>query len=140
MSSNELLHIITPFLTRFPELFRWFKEYTGHADGPPVHISSSGNSPTLSCDSMLNNINRTDRNTGEQSEVGESNCSTVESQCLLNKVKISLFMKIYIQNSAFNNPAVQILSETRLLPPLNKFSQYPSVHFRPSLQTAVFLF
>lgn len=39
ISSSELLQMVTPFLGRTPELFRWFKEFTGHAD-PPLHISS----------------------------------------------------------------------------------------------------
>lgn len=38
VSRGELLQMITPFLGRSPELFRWFKEYTGHAE-PPIHIS-----------------------------------------------------------------------------------------------------
>ncbi|KAG8324934.1 Paired amphipathic helix protein Sin3a [Homalodisca vitripennis] len=90
LSGTELLQLVTPFLGRYPELFRWFKEYTGHADGPPVHISTGINSPShnssLSCDSMLNNINRPERPGGEQSEIDFASCKRLgASYCALPK-------------------------------------------------------
>ncbi|XP_054279983.1 paired amphipathic helix protein Sin3b isoform X2 [Macrosteles quadrilineatus] len=88
VSRAELLQLATPFLGRFPELFRWFKEYIGHADGPPVHLSSSINSPphhTLSGgDNLLNSLNRPDRPTGEQGEIDFASCKRLgASYCAL---------------------------------------------------------
>uniref|UniRef100_A0A1B6LK83 Paired amphipathic helix protein Sin3a n=1 Tax=Graphocephala atropunctata TaxID=36148 RepID=A0A1B6LK83_9HEMI len=90
VSGTELLQLIIPFLGRFPDLFRWFKEYTGHAVGPPVHVSTGLNSPShnssISCDSLLNNINRPERSGGEQSEIDFASCKRLgASYCALPK-------------------------------------------------------
>ncbi|KAG8329242.1 Paired amphipathic helix protein Sin3a [Homalodisca vitripennis] len=45
LSGAKLLKLVTPFLGRFPELFRRFKEYIDDEDGPPVHISTGINQP-----------------------------------------------------------------------------------------------
>lgn len=42
ISEAELLQLTTPFLTSHPELLRWFKEFLGQTEAPPV--SSTNNS------------------------------------------------------------------------------------------------
>lgn len=70
VSKGELLQLATPFLGRFPELFRWFKEYLGLADGPPIHVpgssSPSSQGQPVMCDNIINNIARQERPTGDQ--------------------------------------------------------------------------
>lgn len=36
LSKSELLQVITPFLGKFPELLRWFREFMGQNDNEPI--------------------------------------------------------------------------------------------------------
>ena len=76
VSSSELVQLATPFLGRFPELLRWFKEFLGHTEsasaasgGPSAYQSL--HSSALS-DLASNNVSRSDRSAGDLAmEIGE---------------------------------------------------------------------
>lgn len=40
ISRAELVHVSTPFLGKFPELLKWFKEFVGHKDGQTAMINN----------------------------------------------------------------------------------------------------
>ena len=40
ISRGELVQLTSTFLNRYPELFKWFKEFVGYKDGPGQHTSS----------------------------------------------------------------------------------------------------
>lgn len=77
ISSAELVHLATPFLGRFPELLRWFKEFLGHNDSSAT-TSSGGTSAYQSLHSSAldnsgsGNVGRQDRSAGDLAmEIGE---------------------------------------------------------------------
>ena len=41
ISRTELVQLTAPFLNRYPELFKWFKDFVGYKDGP--HQNSGNN-------------------------------------------------------------------------------------------------
>lgn len=91
VSKGELLQLATPFLGRFPELFRWFKEYLGLADGPPIHVpgssSPSSQGQPVMCDNIINNVSRQERPTGDQAmDIDYATCKRLgASYCAVPK-------------------------------------------------------
>lgn len=81
VSSAELVQLATPFLGRFPELLRWFKEFLGHTESATtsaggtsayqsLHSSALDNSA-----SSANNVGRQDRSAGDLAmEIGRQKC------------------------------------------------------------------
>lgn len=56
VSKSELVHLVTPFLGKFPDLFKWFKDFIGFKDFSPivesqlgVNQTSCNNSPPKIC-------------------------------------------------------------------------------------------
>merc|ERR1711981_935732 len=41
ISRGEIVQLTSTFLNRYPELFKWFKEFVGYKDGPGQHASSA---------------------------------------------------------------------------------------------------
>lgn len=41
ISKSELLQIVTPFLGKFPELLKWFREFMGQNETEPVPYNSA---------------------------------------------------------------------------------------------------
>jgi paired amphipathic helix protein Sin3a len=67
VSSSELVQLVSPFLSRFPELLRWFKEFLGHND---TSVGGSAGSTyqslhSSSVESTSTGSNRQDRATGD---------------------------------------------------------------------------
>ncbi|XP_018902629.1 paired amphipathic helix protein Sin3a [Bemisia tabaci] len=91
VSKGELIQLVTPFLGKFPELFRWFKEFIGQAEGNmyvPCALSrnvSPVHSPLN--DPIPNNALRSDRPTGELAmEIDYTTCKRLgASYCALPK-------------------------------------------------------
>jgi histone deacetylase complex regulatory component SIN3 len=40
LSRTELVHLVTPFLGKFPELLKWFKDFLGYKEGASASIST----------------------------------------------------------------------------------------------------
>lgn len=58
ISKSELVQLATPFLGKFPELFKWFKEFMGHSD--------------QGIEAIPNNVARQERPQGDNAmEIGE---------------------------------------------------------------------
>ncbi|XP_046399694.1 paired amphipathic helix protein Sin3a [Ischnura elegans] len=82
VSRSELVQLVTPFLGKFPELFRWFKEFVGHIDGGSSLLGGGGVVEPVS-----NNVARQDRPTGDLAmEIDYSTCKRLgASYCALPK-------------------------------------------------------
>ncbi|XP_059470996.1 paired amphipathic helix protein Sin3b isoform X2 [Neocloeon triangulifer] len=85
VSGTELVQLVTPFLSRFPELLKWFKEFLGHNET----MVGSSTYQSLHCSSVdsTNSSNRQDRATGELAmEIDYSTCKRLgASYCALPK-------------------------------------------------------
>ena len=82
VSKSELVQLVTPFLGKYPELFRRFKDFIGACEGnvnaPGVHglvsgLGSSGHgNSVLGVESIPNNVARQDRPVGDHAlEIGK---------------------------------------------------------------------
>ncbi|XP_071446323.1 paired amphipathic helix protein Sin3a isoform X2 [Hetaerina americana] len=82
VSRSELVQLVTPFLGKFPELFRWFKEFVGHVDGSSTMLGGGGVVEPVS-----NNVARQERPTGDLAmEIDYSTCKRLgASYCALPK-------------------------------------------------------
>ena len=110
ISKTELVQLVTPFLGRFPELLRWFKEFLGHvpestnstsqsaAGGAAAGVNQSsvggvgtgsGNASNASVEALPNNVvrNQQDRPQGDLAmEIDYSTCKRLgASYCALPK-------------------------------------------------------
>ncbi|KAI4483596.1 hypothetical protein M0804_007856 [Polistes exclamans] len=57
VSKSELIQLITPFLGRFPELLRWFKDFLGHlSDSSNTSTNNTGSG--LGVEALPNNVAR----------------------------------------------------------------------------------
>lgn len=97
VSKSELVQLVTPFLGKYPELFRRFKDFIGACEGnvsaPGVHglvsgLGSSGLGNSLGgLESISNNVARQDRPSGDHAlEIDYSTCKRLgASYCALPK-------------------------------------------------------
>ncbi|XP_063987548.1 paired amphipathic helix protein Sin3b isoform X4 [Diachasmimorpha longicaudata] len=87
VSKSELIQLVTPFLGRFPELLRWFKEFLGHLQDT-TSITSTNSTSTL-VESLPNNVVRShqDRPQGDLAmEIDYTTCKRLgASYCALPK-------------------------------------------------------
>ncbi|CAB3383189.1 Hypothetical predicted protein [Cloeon dipterum] len=86
VSGTELVQLVTPFLSRFPELLKWFKEFLGHNDSM-VGNASYQSLNNLAIDTPANSSNRQERATGDLAmEIDYSTCKRLgASYCALPK-------------------------------------------------------
>lgn len=95
VSKSELVQLVTPFLGKYPELFRRFKDFIGACEGnvsaPGVHglVSGLGGGlgNSLGVESIPNNVARQDRPAGDHAlEIDYSTCKRLgASYCALPK-------------------------------------------------------
>ncbi|XP_058806955.1 paired amphipathic helix protein Sin3a isoform X2 [Phymastichus coffea] len=97
ISKTELVQLVTPFLGRFPELLRWFKDFLGHMPESPTSSTTScganqsGNAGLsgLGIEALPNNVVRShqDRPQGDLAmEIDYSTCKRLgASYCALPK-------------------------------------------------------
>ncbi|XP_026280513.1 paired amphipathic helix protein Sin3a [Frankliniella occidentalis] len=96
VSKTELVQLVTPFLGKYPELFRRFKDFIGACEGnvnaPGVHglvggLGGSLGGNSLGVESIPNNVARQDRPSGEHAlEIDYSTCKRLgASYCALPK-------------------------------------------------------
>ncbi|KAK7790679.1 hypothetical protein R5R35_008201 [Gryllus longicercus] len=95
VSRTELVQLVTPFLGKFPELFRWFKDFLNYSDS--IMPSTAGHGPAgtsgLSghhhggAEPIPNNVARQDRPTGDLAmEIDYTACKRLgASYCALPK-------------------------------------------------------
>ncbi|XP_015113100.1 paired amphipathic helix protein Sin3b isoform X4 [Diachasma alloeum] len=87
VSKSELIQLVTPFLGRFPELLRWFKEFLGHLQDTAGITSTNSNSNLV--ESLPNNVVRShqDRPQGDLAmEIDYTTCKRLgASYCALPK-------------------------------------------------------
>ncbi|XP_046593518.1 paired amphipathic helix protein Sin3b isoform X2 [Neodiprion lecontei] len=87
VSKTELIQLVTPFLGRFPELLRWFKDFLGHS--PDSSTSMSTTTGGLNVETLPNNVVRShqDRPQGDLAmEIDYSTCKRLgASYCALPK-------------------------------------------------------
>ncbi|XP_011305634.1 paired amphipathic helix protein Sin3a isoform X3 [Fopius arisanus] len=87
VSKTELIQLITPFLGRFPELLRWFKEFLGHLQDATGITPTNSNSNLV--ESLPNNVVRShqDRPQGDLAmEIDYTTCKRLgASYCALPK-------------------------------------------------------
>ncbi|KOC65559.1 Paired amphipathic helix protein Sin3a [Habropoda laboriosa] len=57
VSKSELVQLVTPFLGRFPELLRWFKDFLGHLP-ESSNTSTTNTSSNLNVEALPNNVVR----------------------------------------------------------------------------------
>jgi paired amphipathic helix protein Sin3a len=94
VSKSELVQLVTPFLGKFPELFRWFKDFLGHNEGSGGAASAVGGPQgpgTVGVEAISNNVARQDRPVGDLAmEIGEYTSRRNRWQCvnLLKKMQI----------------------------------------------------
>ncbi|KAL0268238.1 UNVERIFIED_CONTAM: hypothetical protein PYX00_010266 [Menopon gallinae] len=83
VSKSELVQLVTPFLGRFPELLRWFKEFVGFSEQSAVQNTVNHN---VGVEHVPNNL-RQDRPTGDLAmEIDYSTCKRLgASYCALPK-------------------------------------------------------
>jgi len=92
VSSSELVQLISPFLSRFPELLRWFKEFLGHNDSA---VGGSGASAyqslhSSSVDSTSASSNRQERASGDLAmEIGKCITCISYQYLVCQRIKIS---------------------------------------------------
>ncbi|XP_026669872.1 paired amphipathic helix protein Sin3b isoform X2 [Ceratina calcarata] len=59
VSKSELVQLVTPFLGRFPELLRWFKDFLGHLpESSNTTNAANANSSALNVEALPNNVVR----------------------------------------------------------------------------------
>ena len=98
VSKSELVQLVTPFLGKYPELFRRFKDFIGACEGnvnaPGVHglvsglgSSGHGGNSLSGVESIPNNVARQDRPVGDHAlEIDYSTCKRLgASYCALPK-------------------------------------------------------
>ncbi|XP_020279862.1 paired amphipathic helix protein Sin3b isoform X2 [Pseudomyrmex gracilis] len=56
ISKTELIQLVTPFLSRYPELLRWFKDFLGYLSDSSTSTTNAGNA--LGVETFPNNIVR----------------------------------------------------------------------------------
>lgn len=61
ISKSELVQLITPFLGRFPEQLRWFKDFVGFSESSGIQNTVNHN---INVEHVPNNL-RQDRPTGD---------------------------------------------------------------------------
>lgn len=87
VSKTELVQLVTPFLGRFPELLRWFKDFLGHS--PDSSTSTSATVGGLNIETLPNNVVRShqERPQGDLAmEIDYSTCKRLgASYCALPK-------------------------------------------------------
>lgn len=87
VSKTELVQLVTPFLGRFPELLRWFKDFLGHS--PDSSSSTSANATGINVETLPNNVVRShqERPQGDLAmEIDYSTCKRLgASYCALPK-------------------------------------------------------
>ncbi|XP_012282636.1 paired amphipathic helix protein Sin3a isoform X2 [Orussus abietinus] len=87
VSKAELVQLVMPFLGRFPELLRWFKEFLGHSSDPVA--GTPANSTALGIEILSNNVVRAhqERPQGDLAmEIDYSACKRLgASYCALPK-------------------------------------------------------
>jgi len=75
VSKSELVQLVTPFLGKFPELFRWFKDFLGHNEGSGSAATTLGGPQgpgAVGVEAISNNVARQDRPVGDLAmEIGE---------------------------------------------------------------------
>ncbi|XP_022658802.1 paired amphipathic helix protein Sin3a-like [Varroa jacobsoni] len=54
VSKSELVHLVTPFLGKFPDLFKWFKDFIGFKDFAPIVESQLNSGAQASNDTSSN--------------------------------------------------------------------------------------
>lgn len=89
VSRSELVQLVTPFLGKFPELFRWFKEFLGHTEGSSVPSAGPPGvgSAVGGVEPIPNNVARQERPTGDLAmEIDYTTCKRLgASYCALPK-------------------------------------------------------
>lgn len=85
VSRSELVQLVTPFLGKFPELFRWFKDFVGVSKGSTPGSGSNNNGSNV--ESVHSNVSRPDRPTGDLAmEIDYTACKRLgASYCALPK-------------------------------------------------------
>ncbi|XP_012253699.2 paired amphipathic helix protein Sin3a isoform X2 [Athalia rosae] len=87
VSKTELVQLVTPFLGRFPELLRWFKDFLGHSSDSST--STSVTTCGLNIETLPNNVVRShqERPQGDLAmEIDYSTCKRLgASYCALPK-------------------------------------------------------
>ncbi|XP_051176886.1 paired amphipathic helix protein Sin3a isoform X2 [Leptopilina boulardi] len=88
VSKSELIQLVTPFLGRFPELLRWFKDFLGHVPDQ-TSTTSTNITSSLGIEALPNNVVRShqDRPQGDLAmEIDYSTCKRLgASYCALPK-------------------------------------------------------
>lgn len=86
VSKSELVQLVTPFLGKFPELFRWFKDFLGHNEGSGGAASAVGGPQgpgAVGVEAISNNVARQDRPVGDLAmEIGEYSSRHDRWQCV----------------------------------------------------------
>ncbi|XP_069703690.1 paired amphipathic helix protein Sin3a isoform X2 [Periplaneta americana] len=90
VSKSELVQLVTPFLGKFPELFRWFKDFVGHNEGSGAGTTTLGGSQgpgAIGVEAISNNVARQDRPVGDLAmEIDYTTCKRLgASYCALPK-------------------------------------------------------
>ncbi|PSN32659.1 hypothetical protein C0J52_12290 [Blattella germanica] len=90
VSKSELVQLVTPFLGKFPELFRWFKDFLGHSEGTGGGTTPLGGPQgpgTIGVEAISNNVARQDRPVGDLAmEIDYTTCKRLgASYCALPK-------------------------------------------------------
>lgn len=68
VSKSELVLLVRPFLEKFPELFRWFKDLLGHTEGSAGAATNLGGPQgpgAIGVEAISNNVARQDRPVGD---------------------------------------------------------------------------
>jgi len=68
VSKSELVLLVRPFLEKFPELFRWFKDLVGHNEGSTGAATNLGGPQgpgAIGVEAISNNVARQDRPVGD---------------------------------------------------------------------------
>lgn len=88
VSKSELVQLVTPFLGRFPELLRWFKDFLGHLP-ESSNTNTTNTSSNLNVEALPNNVVRShqDRPQGDLAmEIDYTACKRLgASYCALPK-------------------------------------------------------
>lgn len=75
ISKSELVQLVTPFLGKFPELFRWFKDFLGHSEtsgGGTTPLGGPQGTGAIGVETLSNSMARQDRPVGDLAmEIGE---------------------------------------------------------------------
>lgn len=90
VSKSELVQLVTPFLGKFPELFRWFKDFLGHSEGNiggTTPLGGPQGTGALGVETISNNVARQDRPVGDLAmEIDYTTCKRLgASYCALPK-------------------------------------------------------